>query len=87
MIYVEKQSLSIFLSKYVFQCVLVTLLMSKPTISKLTTFAKSQGLANLQKKLEKHALHEVNKDVGKIQEIIKANLQRSKVIQVKTSQN
>ena len=44
-------------------------------------------LANLQKKLEKHALHEVNKDVGKIQEIIKANLQRSKVIQVKTSQN
>ena len=40
-------------------------------------------LANLQKKLEKNAVHEVTKDVGKIQELIKANLQRSKVIQVK----
>ena len=39
-------------------------------------------LANLQKKLEKNAVHEVTKDVGKIQELIKANLQRSKVIQV-----
>jgi len=38
-------------------------------------------LANLQKKLEKNAVHEVTKDVGKIQELIKANLQRSKVIQ------
>ena len=43
-------------------------------------------LANLQKKLEKNAVHEVTKDVGKIQELIKANLQRSKVIQVKKKQ-
>ena len=39
-------------------------------------------LSQLQKKLDKHALNEVNKDVSKIQELIKANLQRSKVIQV-----
>ena len=49
MIYVGKQSLSILLSKFVFQCVLVTLLMSKPTISKQTTFTKSKGFANLKK--------------------------------------
>ena len=39
-------------------------------------------LSNLQKKLDKHAVTEVSKDVTKIQELIKANLQRSKVIQV-----
>ena len=39
-------------------------------------------LSQLQKKLDKHGLNEVNKDVSKIQELIKANLQRSKVIQV-----
>ena len=40
-------------------------------------------LSSLQKKLDKHALNEVSKDVTKVQELIKANLQRSKVIQVK----
>ena len=39
-------------------------------------------LSGLQKRLDKHAMHEISKDVGKIQELIKANLQRSKVIQV-----
>jgi len=38
-------------------------------------------LSTLQKKLDKHSLNEVSKDVVKIQELIKANLQRSKVIQ------
>ena len=40
-------------------------------------------LSTLQKKLDKNALNEVSKDVTKVQELIKANLQRSKVIQVK----
>ena len=39
-------------------------------------------LSTLQKKLDKNALNEVSKDVTKVQELIKANLQRSKVIQV-----
>jgi hypothetical protein len=39
-------------------------------------------LSRLQKRLEKHAVHEITKDVAKAQELIKANLQRSKVIQV-----
>ena len=39
-------------------------------------------LSSLQKKLDKHSLNEVSKDVVKVQELIKANLQRSKVIQV-----
>ena len=39
-------------------------------------------LSSLQKKLDKNALNEVSKDVTKVQELIKANLQRSKVIQV-----
>jgi histone deacetylase complex subunit SAP130 len=38
-------------------------------------------LSTLQKKLDKNALNEVSKDVTKVQELIKANLQRSKVIQ------
>jgi len=38
-------------------------------------------LSSLTKKLDKHGLNEVSKDVGKCQELIKANLQRSKVIQ------
>jgi len=38
-------------------------------------------LSSLQKKLDKHSLNEVSKDVVKVQELIKANLQRSKVIQ------
>ena len=40
-------------------------------------------LSTLQKKLDKNALNEVSKDVTKVQELIKANLQRSKVIQVR----
>ena len=40
-------------------------------------------LSSLQKKLDKHSLNEVSKDVVKVQELIKANLQRSKVIQVR----
>ena len=40
-------------------------------------------LSTLQKRLDKHALNEVSKDVTKVQELIKANLQRSKVIQVR----
>ena len=39
-------------------------------------------LSTLQKKLDKNALNEVSKDVTKVQELIKANLQRSKVIEV-----
>ena len=40
-------------------------------------------LSNLQKKLDKNYLGENSKDLSKVQELIKANLQRSKVIQVK----
>ena len=39
-------------------------------------------LSNLQKRLEKHAVNEVSRDLMKVQEIIKANLQRSQLIQV-----
>jgi len=38
-------------------------------------------LSNLQKKLDKNYLGENSKDLSKVQELIKANLQRSKVIQ------
>ena len=40
-------------------------------------------LSNLQKKLDKNYLGDNSKDLSKVQELIKANLQRSKVIQVK----
>ena len=40
-------------------------------------------LSNLQKKLDKNYLGENAKDLSKVQELIKANLQRSKLIQVK----
>ena len=40
-------------------------------------------LSNLQKKLDKNYLGENSKDLSKVQELIKANLQRSKVIQVR----
>ena len=40
-------------------------------------------LSKLQMILNKHALIEVKGDVDKTQELIKANLQRSKIIQVK----
>ena len=42
-------------------------------------------LAKLQMILNKHALSEVKGDVDKTQELIKANLQRSKIIQVSKS--
>jgi len=38
-------------------------------------------LSNLQKKLDKNYLGDNSKDLSKVQELIKANLQRSKVIQ------
>ena len=44
----------------------------------------SSKLSKLQTILSKHALSEVKGDVDKTQELIKANLQRSKIIQVHT---
>ena len=43
-------------------------------------------LSDLQKRLEKASHPDIGKEVAKTQELIKANLQRSKVIQDQVSQ-
>ena len=47
----------------------------------------SKKLQQLQKKLDKSTNKELSKDVATIQEIIKANLQRSRVIQDQVSES